>query len=201
MRSVRAGKWLVIAVLLSLIWLELPVLLDVAARRLIREDALPQTVDAIIALGGDPLCMRERHAAELYHRGVGRKIIIAGLPFAWGGNTGDAKRQYLICRGVSAADIVVLPVATNTRQEATTLQQLMRQNQWHSMIVVTSPYHSRRALFTMERHAGNLKFYSAPVPATPPEWRPGQWWTRRRDVFKTVREWISWGNTLVGGWQ
>lgn len=186
--------------LVLLVYFCLPFVLNAAARQLIREDKLP-AADAIIALGGDALCLRERHAAKLYHRGLGRKIVIAGLPFAWGGNTGDAKSRYLICRGVPAADIVVLPVATNTRQEASTLHQLMRQNQWRSMIVVTSPYHSRRALFTMERHAGELKFYSAPVAATAPEWRPAQWWTRRRDVFTTVREFISWGNTLVGGWQ
>lgn len=192
--------WLGLGGLLLALWLGLPGLLNAAARQLIRTDELP-AADAIIALGGDPLCQRERHAAELYHRGLGRKIVIAGLPFAWGGNTGDAKSRYLICRGVPEADIVILPEATNTRQEASILHQLMRQNQWHSMLVVTSPYHSRRALFTMERHAGELKFYSAPVPAVAPEWRPALWWTRRRDVYTTVREFISWGNTLIGGWK
>lgn len=196
----RLRVWLLLAGLFPALWFGLPALLNAAARQLIRADALP-AADAIIALGGDPLCLRERHAAELYHRGLGRKIVIAGLPFAWGGNTGDAKRRYLNCRGVPDADIVVLPVATNTRQEASTLQTMMRQNQWRSMIVVTSPYHSRRALFTMERRAGEMRFYSAPVPAEAPEWRPAQWWMRRRDVFITVREFISWGNTLVGGWQ
>ena len=191
---------LLIGGLLALASVAAPRLLNAAARQLIRMDTLPKA-DAIIALGGDPLCLRERHAAELYHHGLGRKIVIAGLPFAWGGNTGDAKRRYLICRGVAEADIVVLPVATNTRQEAQTLHQVMRQNQWHSMIVVTSPYHSRRALFTMEQRAEELQFYSAPVLAEAPEWRPAQWWTRRRDVFITIRELIAWGNTLAGGWQ
>jgi uncharacterized SAM-binding protein YcdF (DUF218 family) len=204
MNKETAQRWfrriLLTGGLLALVYVLSPLLLNAAARQLIREDVLPKA-DAIVALGGDALCMRERHAAELYHRGLGRKIIIAGLPFAWGGNTGDAKRRYLICRGVADADILVLPVATNTRQEANTLHQMMRQNQWHSMIVVTSPFHSRRALFTMERGAGELKFYSSPVPAEAPEWRPAMWWTRRRDVFTTVREFISWGNTLVGGWQ
>ncbi len=196
----RLRGWFLALGLLAAFYFCLPSVLNAAARQLIRADSLI-AADAIIALGGDPLCLRERQAAELYHRGLGRKIVIAGLPFAWGGNTGDAKRRYLICRGVPSADIVVLPEATNTRQEASTLQTVMRQNQWHSMIVVTAPFHSRRALFTMERHAGELKFYSSPVPAEPPEWRPAMWWTRRRDVFITVREFISWGNTLAGGWQ
>lgn len=191
---------LIVVTVLLIVYFCLPALLNAAARQLMREDPL-QPADAIVALGGDPLCLREQHAAELYHRGLGRKIIIAGLPFAWGGNTGDAKRVYLVCWGVPAADIVVLPEATNTRQEASTLHALMRRNQWHSMIVVTSPFHARRALFTIERHAGELKFLSSPVAPAPPEWQPQQWWQRRKDVFVTVREFISWGNTLVGGWQ
>jgi uncharacterized SAM-binding protein YcdF (DUF218 family) len=181
----------------------LPALLNVAARQLIRKDQL-EPADAILALGGDSLCLREGHAAELYHRRFGRKIIISGLPFAWGGNTGDAKRQFLLCRGVPDSDIIVLPEAWNTRAEASNLLTMMRERGWRSVIVVTSPFHTRRALYTIERLAagqGEWRFYAATVPAQPPEWQPQRWWTRRRDMFATVREFLSWGNTLVGGWQ
>lgn len=181
-----------------------PRLLNAAARQLMREDQLAPA-DAIIALGGDALCLREGHAADLYLRGLGRKIIVSGLPFAWGGNTGDAKRRYLVHRGVPEADVIVLPQAWNTRTEASHLQAMMRERGWQSMIVVTSPFHARRALYTIERRiaqdASPLKFYSAPVPAQPPEWQPQQWWQRRKDMFLTVREFISWTNTLLGGWQ
>mgnify|MGYP000925352809 CR=1 FL=1 len=178
----------------------LPAWLNAAARLLMRDDG-PQSADAIVALGGDPLCMREGHAAELYHRGLGRKIVVSDLPFAWGGTTGEAKRRFLVCRDVPAEDVVLLPPAYNTRQEADALQSLMQQQQWHSMIVVTSPFHARRALFTIERRATAFKFYSAPLPTAPPEWQPQRWWARRQDAAITVREFISWGNTLAGGWQ
>lgn len=185
------------------VYLLLPHLLNAAAHQLMREDQL-LPADAIAVLGGDPLGYREAHAAELYHRGLGRKLIISGLPFAWGGNTGDAKRRFLLCRGVLDQDILVLPMAWNTRSEASNLIAMMQEQGWHSMIVVTSPYHARRALYTIERRARanrQLRFYSSPIAATPPEWQPDQWWKRRRDVFKTVREFLSWGNTLVGGWE
>jgi uncharacterized SAM-binding protein YcdF (DUF218 family) len=185
------------------LWCMLPSVLNTAARQLMRTDPL-EPADAIAVLGGDSLGIREGHAAELYHHGYGRKLIISGLPFAWGGNTGDAKRRFLNCRGVPDEAILVLPVAWNTRSEASNLQAMMVAQGWHSMIIVTSPYHARRALFTIERRVpepSNLKFYSSPVPARPPEWQPERWWTRRRDVFKTVREFLSWGNTLLGGWQ
>lgn len=177
-----------------------PVALNAAARRLIRTDEL-KPADVIIALGGDALCLREHQAAGLYHRGMGRKIIVSGIPFAWGGNTGEAKRRYLVCRGVAEADVIVLKAARNTRTEAMTLAELMQASSWRSAIVVTAPFHSRRALFTIERRAPQCMFYSAPLPAQPPVWEPQQWWTRRRDVLSTLREFVSWGNTLAGGWQ
>ena len=177
-----------------------PVVLNAAARRLLRTDDL-QVADVIIALGGDPLCLRERQAAELYHRGLSRKIVVAGLPFAWGGNTGEVKRRYLVCRGVAEQDVVVLKEARNTRAEAATLAELMQERGWQSAIVVTAPFHSRRALYTLECRAPQFKFYSAPLPACPPVWEPQQWWTRRRDLMVTLREFVSWGNTVAGGWQ
>lgn len=181
----------------------LPQGLNAAARQLMREDSL-KPADAIAVLGGDPLGFREGHAAELYHHGFGRKLIISGLPFAWGGNTGDAKKRFLICRGVLEQDILVLPLAWNTRSEASNLLTMMEERGWHSLIVVTSPYHARRALYTIERRArgrGQLKFYSSPIAPQPPEWQPDYWWRRRRDMFKTIREFLSWGNTLIGGWE
>src|SRR5262245_43375471 len=84
-----------------------PAALNAAARRLIRKDRLGPA-DAIIALGGDALCLRERQAAELYQRGLGRRIVVSGNPFAWGGNVGEAKRCYLVYQGVAEADVVVL---------------------------------------------------------------------------------------------
>ena|SRR5581483_9287770 len=177
-----------------------PAALNAAGRSLVRIDAL-QPADVIIALGGDVQCWRERQAADLYHHGMGRKIIVSGIPFAWGGHSGEAKRRYLVCRGVPADDVVVLKEARNTRAEAASLAELMQARGWHSALVVTAPFHSRRAMFTIERRAPQFEFYSAPLPARAPFWEPQRWWTRRRDVTPTVREFFSWANTLVGGWQ
>jgi len=201
--SIRWRNLLCGSALLLALYFGLPSLLNAAARQLMREDRL-EPADAIAVLGGDPLGFREGHAAELYHHGFGRKLIISGLPFAWGGNTGDAKKRFLICRGVSEQDILVLPMAWNTRSEASNLLTMMQEQGWHSLIVVTSPYHARRALFTIERRArgrSQLKFYSSPIAPQPPEWQPDYWWRRRRDMFKTIREFLSWGNTLIGGWE
>lgn len=82
------------AALLALLWLLVPPLLTFAARGLIRTDEL-QPGDVVVALSGDPRCLREREAAELYRRGLARKIIVGGVEYAWGIHTGEAARRYL----------------------------------------------------------------------------------------------------------
>jgi len=200
-RRVGWGRWLLLSAAgLMVLYLVAPPVLTAFARWLIRQDALAQA-DVVMALGGDARSLREREAAEFYRRGLARKVIVSGVPYAWGIHTGDTLKQYVLSLGVPEPDILVLRESWNTRREAIDLAELMRQHKWKSAILVTSPFHSRRALYTFRRLAGEFTFSSAPVPARPPEWQPERWWTRRGDAERTVREFLAWGNTLVGGFQ
>ncbi len=187
------------AILIALYFL-LPFLLNSLARGLIRRDALAPA-DVVIALSGDARCEREKYAAELYRQGLARKIFVGGLPVAWGVHTGDAAKRFLVQQGIPAADVIVLKDPWNTRIEADLLVQQMRQNGWHSVLVVTDQFHSRRAMYTIETVARDFQLSSQPLPIEQSRWRPEAWWTRRSDVGLTVRECLSWINTLVGGWR
>jgi uncharacterized SAM-binding protein YcdF (DUF218 family) len=177
-----------------------PVLLNRAAEGLIREDTLVKA-DAIVALAGDPRCNREKRAAELYHQGWADNVVVSGMSFAWGFHTGEAARRYVMSLGVPGEKISMISETLNTRAEARALDDLMRERGWNSAIIVTSAFHSRRATYTVDRAAPGRNFYSSPVPTGSPEWTPRAWWSRRDDVYVTVREFASWANTLAGGWQ
>lgn len=183
---------------LIILYFLLPSALTASARWLIWEDSMIQT-DVVIALAGDPRCLRERQAVELYRHGLARKVVVSGIPLSWGRHTGDAARQYVLSLDIPEDNILVLRNSWNTRREAIDLAQLMHSHGWTSALIVTSPFHSRRALYTFRRFAADLVFYSRPVPAHLPEWHPERWWTRRGDAGQTVREFFAWGNTLVGG--
>ena len=187
-----------LAVMACVLYFMLPAALNWSARALIREAPLSPS-DVIIALGGDSRCLREKLAAELYHKKLAERLIVSGVPYAWGLNTGEAARRYVVSLGVPEDKIIVLRESWNTRQEALSVRELMRVNSWHSAIIVTSPFHSRRAHYTFERYAPGFTFVSSPLPASPPEWQPDRWWSRRGDMGFTVREFLSWGNTLAGG--
>jgi uncharacterized SAM-binding protein YcdF (DUF218 family) len=195
------SRWLLLGlVVLIMFYFLAPAVLTASACWLVRTDPLTQA-DVVIALGGDARALREREAAALYRRGLARKVVVSGVPYVWGMHTSDTRKQYVVSLGVPEHDVLALRDVWNTRQEAIALAHLMHQHRWKSAIIVTAPFHSRRALYTFQRFASDLAFYSAPVPARPPEWQPERWWTRRGDAGHTVREFLAWGNTLVRGFR
>jgi len=198
-RRTRYLLWaLFISIFLTIaVWL-VPLALTAAARTLVRADAISRA-DLAIALGGDPRCYREKQAAALYHKGMVPRVVVSGIPYTESVNSGDAAKRYIVALGVPENDVLVLNKEWNTRIEARDLSAIMRKHGWNSAIVVTSPYHSRRALYTMRREAPDLQFLSAPAFGPRPGWQPEMWWTRRGDTWLTIRELLSWGNTLVGG--
>ncbi|MFN0084197.1 MAG: YdcF family protein [Blastocatellia bacterium] len=199
-RRARPRMMLFLALAAFLLYLGLSPLMSMLARGLIRRDELVKS-DVIVALGGDVRCNRERRGAELYHQGWAPKIVISGVQAAWGIHTADAGKRYLISLGVPPEDIFMIRDTLNTRTEIKALKQLMTENGWKTSILVTSAFHSRRAMFTAERAKDEFVFRSSPVPPDPPEWQPDRWWSRRGDLYITLREGISWTNTLLNVWQ
>ncbi len=196
----------ILTIVLLLFYFLLPVALTFLAGLLVRQDAL-QPADVVLALGGGQHCLRLQYAAELYHKGVGHKLLLSGMEFDAGSPAEEKVRQQAVNLGVPAADIFILTSdlftltkAFNTRTEADNLAALMHQQGWKSAVMVSEPSHTRRAHYTLRHAAPDLTFYAAPVPAEwPGVWRAERWWTRHRDTRHTIREFLAWINTLAGG--
>jgi len=118
-------------------------------------DGGPAKADAIIVLGGGSH-ERPVRAAELFRAKTAPRIIITGQ------GDDEINRQILLAAGVPAAAIQVEAESRTTWQNAIFTTRLLRQAKIHSAILVTSWYHSRRALKTFEHQAPDLKFYSRP---------------------------------------
>ncbi|HKP48065.1 MAG TPA: YdcF family protein [Pyrinomonadaceae bacterium] len=131
-----------------------------AARFLVVRTA-PQTADAIVMLSGSAT-FRERaeHAAQLYREGRGSRIVLTNdnLKSGWSEQEQrnplyyERARQRLIDLGVPEEKIEVIkdPIL-GTYDEAVTVRLYCENQGIHSVVVVTSGYHSRRALWTF-RH-------------------------------------------------
>jgi uncharacterized SAM-binding protein YcdF (DUF218 family) len=113
------------------------------------------SADVIVILGGGSHERPER-AAELFKQRAAPRILISGE-----GDDG-INRQLLLQAGVPASAIQTEGKSTTTRENAEFTIKLLRAENIHSAILVTSWYHSRRALKTFEHYAPELKFYSRP---------------------------------------
>ncbi|HET8781117.1 MAG TPA: ElyC/SanA/YdcF family protein, partial [Pyrinomonadaceae bacterium] len=87
-------------------------------------------------------------------------------------------------------------VAFSTRGEAILLKEYAEEERFRSVLIVTSSYHSRRALRTMEQvFAGNGIAIGLETSSTPPAafwWvRPQGWRTVGSEFLKTVYYWLN----------
>ena len=128
---------------------------------LITEKSLPQA-DAIYVLSGSAVYdERTIAAAELYRTGLARKIVVTNdgeqsgwqesirrNPYSW-----EWERASLLTAGVPDADIEVLyaPIVKGTHDETDLLAKIAAERDWHSVMIVTSPFHTRRALWAASR--------------------------------------------------
>ena len=151
------------------------------------EDPL-KPADAIVALSGDTGARTET-AVDLWKRGYAPVIIFAGAsedPNSVA--SGELMKREAVAEGVPASAIIVEPASTTTQENARLVAQLMTAHKFTSAILVTSPYHQRRAayLFAREFPAVHLTFTN--YPARDPEWDPNTWWLREPSRSLTVVE-------------
>jgi uncharacterized SAM-binding protein YcdF (DUF218 family) len=118
-------------------------------------DSGPVTADVMVVLGGGAT-ERPQRAAALFQQGEAPLIICSG--------SGDAPtyKDVLIQNGVPAPDVLVETNSRTTRENAEFTIPLLHALGTHRVIIVTSWFHSRRALACFEHYAPDLTFYSRP---------------------------------------
>jgi uncharacterized SAM-binding protein YcdF (DUF218 family) len=145
--------------------------------------------DALVVLGGEPLA-RPREAARLYLQGVAPRVFVTGI-----GDAG-AIRKVLVAEGVPASAVTVEGKARTTHANAFLLKPMLEEAKVHSALIVTSPFHTRRALATFRKVIPEINFGVTDASIG--------WWgipEGRRDVnrfaalefLKTAEYWILYG--------
>jgi uncharacterized SAM-binding protein YcdF (DUF218 family) len=111
--------------------------------------------DVMVVLGGGSHD-RPEHAGELFREHAAPRILVSGL--------GDSKiyRRSLIEVGVPARAIQMEDQSRTSRENAIYTVQLLRRLGARHVIIVTSWYHSRRALACFEHYGPEIEFYSCP---------------------------------------
>jgi uncharacterized SAM-binding protein YcdF (DUF218 family) len=124
-------------------------------RQILTVDSGPVKADVLVVLGGGST-ERPQRAAELFKSSEAPLIVCTGF-----GDAGD-NQACLTNSGVPPAAILLESKSRTTQENAQFTIVMLHARHLKSAIIVTSWYHSRRALACFEHYAPDIKFYSRP---------------------------------------
>ncbi len=172
---------------------------------LIREDTLAPA-DLIAVLSGS-MPWRAEEAARIYQLGDGREVWVT-QPEAPRGELASMGIQYLgedffnretlIHWGVPEAAVRILPDSIiDTQDEVEEISREMRRQGMTSVIIVTSPQHTRRVKTLWHKMVGDHP--RAIVRAAHPDpFDADHWWRDTQDIFSVARELMGLTNAWLG---
>ena len=141
--------------------------------------------DALVVLGGEKN-YRPSRALELFRGGSTSCILITGT-----GDWNDV-RLYLEGNGVPPAAVQLEKESRNTKQNAEFAVKLLRERHVTRAVIVTSWFHSRRALNCFRHYAPEIDFTASPTVLD----RPKGHWPDKYERAWVLSEYLK----LLGYW-
>ena len=133
----------------------------------------PQPADCIVVFAGGVgesgqagggYQERVKQAADLYRLGFANHVIFSsGFAFAF--REAEVMRALAIDNGVPASAIELETRAANTHENVVFSRRILDEHGWRRILLVSSPYHMRRAVLTWRKAAPEI----AVVPTPPPQ--------------------------------
>lgn len=155
--------------------------------------------DVIVAVSGDE-GLRMETAVELWRLQYAPFLLFSGASLdPTSVSSAEIMKRQAMELGVPAAAIIVEPNSETTEENADFVAQVMRQHGFRTAILVTSPYHQRRAsiLFARAFAPAGLTFRNH--PADDPGWDEDRWWMYPRSRILTVIELAKLGAVIARG--
>jgi len=158
-------------------------------RQLLTVDSGPVNADVMVVLGGGSHERPER-ATELFKEGGAPRIICSG--------SGDCyfNKERMVKAGVAAELIQTESKSQTTKENAEFTVKMLRELGAKRVIIVTSWYHSRRALNCFRHYGPEIEFYSRPsyFGYAPADWKPkGIARYVRSEYLKLPGYWLRYG--------
>lgn len=130
----------------------------------------PRQADAIVVFAGGVgesgkagggYQERVKRASDLYHDGLAPHVIFSsGYVYAF--QEAEIMKALAEANGIPDSAIVLEERAANTYQNVVYSRDILRTRGWRRVLLVSSPYHMRRAMLTWHRAAPDIEV--APVP-------------------------------------
>lgn len=149
----------------------------------------PQKSDAIVVLAGETE-QRPARALELFGQGYARQVIL-DVPanariYRW--TLAELTGKWITELPQAQAIRICVTQGLSTKDEARDAASCLRTAEAHSVLLVTSDYHTRRALRVFEKVAPGYSFSVA--AAYDPVQFGVRWWQRRQWAKNNADEWM-----------
>jgi uncharacterized SAM-binding protein YcdF (DUF218 family)/glycosyltransferase involved in cell wall biosynthesis len=138
----------------------------------LRMSSMPMHADAIVVFaggvgengkagGGMPERLNE--AVELYRAGYAPYIVISS-GYVYSFKEAESMRDLAVQQGVPSSAIVLEQRATNTHENVVFTDEILRDHKSKSILLVSSPYHMRRATMVWHKLAPDITVTPTPPP-------------------------------------
>jgi len=193
-------KWLPILIILiyfGLSYFRIPVL--TAIGRYLVVSYPPEKSDLIVCLGGNNV-ERGLATVDVYKMGLAPKIYIVREELPDGYRELKQRGiQYpesidlmvMILKGLGVPEEAVIKGEVQSRstwEEAELVKALAERMNYTSIILITSPTHTRRTYLTFRKIMGEKEPRLFIVPSAYSEFKPDTWWQSRRHVREVLLE-------------
>ena len=142
---------------------------------IVNEEPKPSDVIIVLEGGND----RVAEGVSLYQSGNADKILFTG-----GAGTHDMAR-YALSLGVTLDHLIIEDTSCTTFGNAKNSLEVMQTQGFKSAIVVTSPYHTRRASIIFHQIFRGLDLTICSVPYD------NNWWKNRRNLMAVTTEYMK----------
>ena len=108
---------------------------------------------------------RVKEAMDLYRaERAPRLIFSSGYQFVF--REAEVMKDLAVANGIPASAILLETRAANTFENVSHVAAILQREQWRSVLLVSSPYHMRRALLTWNKVAPEVIVTPTPVPTS-----------------------------------
>lgn len=166
-------------------------ILNKAAKYLYYKDEL-KPADVIVVIPGSETEYSVAHGAKLFKEGWARKdkIILSGGNATWKYTWSSLMKGQVLSLGVPAKAIFLEEKSSSTKENAIFTKEIIKKHGYTSLILVTSPYQSKRANKIFSKIMGNeIKVLSDPSEEGRLQFK--DWWKRERYMKAVLTEFFK----------
>ena len=150
-----------------------------------------------MVLAGDPFGHRILTAADLVQKGYVPVVLVSGPSGEYDFHESDLAIPFAVKRGYSPSYFEHFEhEARSTAGEAAVIVPELRRRNAHTVLLVTSNYHTRRAGLLFRRAAPDLTIITIAAPDQ--FYRPDDWWRGREGQKTFLTEWEKTVGTWLG---